>query len=669
MKKKSWVRVLNKWKLKVNNIAGFKGKVNFPLSQGLNIILGENATGKTSLINSIKILNKLSQPSKDDKPNADLIKKYLHDKTLDANILLQNTDYEFYNNIVNPVKKITDFIGSSKKTNKKTSKSKKNKWKPLSEDPKVIPFSFIDTENRIMEEIEYSGSINLLKEEIMEISQVKYYQDILNHSTRLQDEYKKKKNEILKKLHSQHKEIELSITQNKKELLELEKNTVNLNYEEEDSDESKILKEKQKVLTQKYNKLHFEKNSKATKELNRRKVIVEKNQAELYQRKSKEKELADFKNKKDAIIKNENQLAEFSRKKTALELKKREIYEQKSMVITNINLLQETLNANEESAICVHCLGEINTKHVTKKLEELMDEKEELLKKYNKIDDDIQDITIKETNLRQMVQNQKKIPQQIGKLTKEINVLTKRIDDDLGKISTIKSEIANYQVEIDDYKEKIAKIDDKLIDLSNYDEELKREYYLHLSKIKLLKDKIESLFEQDNLISRRILMVPEGYNLILHRIEQLIEILNNKLDDFYYNFLDYVNEELAKLLEQLNWKVKEVSVNDMLEIRVTNYENKNQDFQTLSTFERKSIGILIILIFRLKYFPDYPVFAIDEHLNSADPERFLKFILFIENLLKDKQGLFIVTVLPFEERINFFKDYQETQIDGLKIYN
>ena len=51
---------MSNWILKINNIGGFRDRKEFILKEGLNLVIGDNATGKTTLVNSLKLLNSLN---------------------------------------------------------------------------------------------------------------------------------------------------------------------------------------------------------------------------------------------------------------------------------------------------------------------------------------------------------------------------------------------------------------------------------------------------------------------------------------------------------------------------------------------------------------------------------------------------------------------------------
>jgi len=166
------------------------------------------------------------------------------------------------------------------------------------------------------------------------------------------------------------------------------------------------------------------------------------------------------------------------------------------------------------------------------------------------------------------------------------------------------------------------------------------------------------------------LTLPENYNKLIERTDIFIRKLNEPIESFYLEFIDFINSELEILLEKLNWSFQEVYIDDDLNLIVNDSDGKPQKFNSLSDFEKKSIAILILLIIKMKYYPDYPIIAIDQHLDSADPKRFLSFIPHLyENVIKSKIKFLIITLLPNDLESEFLEDLEKNQYKQLTIYH
>ena len=180
---------------------------------------------------------------------------------------------------------------------------------------------------------------------------------------------------------------------------------------------------------------------------------------------------------------------------------------------------------------------------------------------------------------------------------------------------------------------------------------------------------VDKGFLEKNLLIQKILILPENYDILIKRTEILSNILNGYIEKFYFDFIDNINKELEILLLKLDWNFQEVYIDDHLNLNIKNSEGKPQKFNSLSDFEKKSIAILILLIIKMEYYPDYPLFVIDEHLNSADSERFIKFIPHLyEKILKSNIKLFLVTSLPNDSELEYIKDWDKRQFEELTIF-
>lgn len=654
---------MTNWILKINNIGCFKDHQEFTLNDGLNWIIGDNASGKTSIVKSLKLLNNLNLKVEPNDEDNDIItyRDFLHTKTLPGSVILKNKDVRYNKNISSPVVKITSFIEG------KTPKLRIRESNIISSDSDLIKFAFIDKSNNLMESIEYSGTIEVIMNEIVQISKIKYYELILQKVKQLNFEYTERKEKELSELNDERKEIELQIKENLKKLNNLENE---IHVDEELSDELKILKIRKEELNKQYNSIQFGKLELLTEEYNKLIVNLEKDTKSLELLRKKKSKLNDFINLENSIIENEKRIREFDIKIENLEKKKKETNFIKRDIKNHILLLEETKKTDKKSGICKHCLSPINFKKIEEKLNDLKQNKNSVIEKINKINFNIKHLNIERENLNQLINDQKNIPKKIAQISSTINNLQKKIENNNIKKDNLENQKKEAQNKLTKIQKEINEIQGKFLEFSKYDENLKEKQTILLTKINLIKEENEKLNSKKKLLIQKILILPENYNLLIKRTEILISKLEEYIEAFYFGFLDHLNKELKILVKKLNWNFQKIYIDDDLNLIVKIIDGKTLKFSSLSDFEKKSIGILILLIIKMKFYPDYPLFVIDDHLNSADPERLMNFIPHLyENILKSKIKLFIITSLPIEFESDFFSSLEKKKYDELTIFS
>jgi len=658
---------MSDWKLIIENIGGFKEPQEFLLKEGLNLILGDNATGKTSIINALKLLNNLNLKEvarADTSDNSLTFKDFLHNKTKSGLVQLINHQSTYQINITSPVVDITSFIDGESPTTKSLRK------KLLSVDPNIINFTFLDKNNKIMESVEYSGNIELITNEIIKISNIKNYELILKHAKKLNLEYIERREKSLKTLNDNRKEIELKIRNNlkKAETFEIELSSIHVN--EELSEKLTELKENLEYKNAQYNKLRLKELDILNEQLNKLEANLDKDSKILVSLNKRKSELDDFTKTKNNIAENEIKIQEFDNTLENLKIQKSDLNVSKRILDAQIQSLSFTLKEKKDTELCQHCLSPIDFKKITKKLGELTSTKQEMNAQSRDFNSKISTIEKQRNKLSELIQNQKNIPKDIADLSSKIKSIEKKIETYKSKQGELEKKIAYKNKEVNHIKTDIKDLQEKIIEASAQDENLKEKHTVILTKLNIIKEENDKLSNDKNRIIHKILILPESFNQLTKRTEEIIEVLNEKIEAFYLKFIDYVNSELEVMLKNLNWGFQEVYIDDDLSLIVKNSEGKPQKFNSLSDFEKKSIAILILMIIKSKYFPEYPIIAIDEHLNSADPKRFEKFIPHLQKLL-EKSGikLLIITLLPNESENNFFTDFEKKQYEHLTIYH
>ncbi len=655
---------MTNWKLNVNNIGGFREEIEFILKDGINLIVGENATGKTTLINAIKLLNNLNlkHAAKDNRNEEITYQDFLNIKTENAKIKLSNEHINYHLNISSPAGKITSYLDG------KTPLIKSDK-KFITNDSNVIKFSFIDKNNRLMESIEYSGSVEQIKDEILKLSNIDNYELIINHVNDLKSEYLEKKESQIKKLNDERKEIELKIQENLNILEELQKELNQIQFDQNASEEANQLKEQLKDQNNNYNKLRLKDLDSLIQENNKISAKIEKDKKKINSLKNKKIELENFFDLENEIVKNENIIEENDSKLDIFKEQKDTLNLERKSILQQIQLLRETLEYSKNNLICQHCLNTISARKLNQKLEELVISKKEILSNIRNIESEIQFLSKKRNKLNSLILNQKDIPKKLSSLNSEINNLLNKISVNEEKKNKLENTIEKKNKKLQEIQKRIDEFQKKIIELSTQDNDSKQKHTELITKINLIKEENNKLTIKRNSLIQKILILPENYDILIKRTEVLVKILNGYIEKFYFDFIDKINKELEILLQKLDWDLQEVYIDDDLNLIIKNSDGKPQKFNSLSNFEKKSIAILILLIIKMEYYPDYPIFVIDEHLNSADSERFIKFIPHLyEKILKSNIKLFLVTSLPNDSELEYIKNWDKRQFDELTIF-
>jgi len=658
---------MGKWNLSINNIGGFANSRDFELTEGLNIIIGDNATGKTTLFNSLKLLNAVN--SSQEKENEVFnYKDFLHNKTKSGRIILSNQDKSYEISIKSPIVKITSFIESSSTDDSKILTVKKKKL--ISKNPNILKFAYLDKQNKLMESIEYSGSLEDIKNEIINLSKIKFYELILKHVKKLDLEYKERKEKELKLLNDQRKEFELKIRDNLKKAKDLENQLNEVPINDKNFSELKEKKELLERENQKYNNIRLKELDSLNQEFNKLVATIERDQNSIKNLKEQKSELDEFINLKNIIIENQAKIEKIDRDIDNSRKEKEELMISKRLIEQLLFPLEETKQHNKDSSPCVHCLNPIDLGKISAKINEHNDKRREINQKISELNSDIRDLEREREKISDLLNNQKKIPSQIAELSAKINSLDKKIETNQNKKINLEKAIAENNSKLERIQTTIKRLQQEILEISDEDETVKEKHTELLTKINLIKEENDLISNRKNLLVQKIIVLPDNYNKIIERTEVLLKNLREHVEEFYFKFIDHVNSELETLLKELEWSFENVFIDDDLDLVIKDSNGRPQKFASLSDFEKKSIAILILLIVKNKYFPNYPIFAIDEHLNAADSKRFIKFIPFLFEHVKDSNIKFlVVTTLPQDVDSEFLEQFEGKTYENISIYH
>ena len=178
-----------------------------------------------------------------------------------------------------------------------------------------------------------------------------------------------------------------------------------------------------------------------------------------------------------------------------------------------------------------------------------------------------------------LIQDQQNIPKKLGEIDKKQNSLKNSIRQNSEKLRKKQEELKIFENELEGIKNQIEIVNKEIIQLSGYDEDLQEKQSRLIHQTTLLKQEIEKYNNEENRLKKRILILPESYNQLISRTEIIINALNQKIERFYFDFIDFVNEQMNNLIEKLDWEFSEILVDDNLDLIIKDKDKIERDFQ------------------------------------------------------------------------------------------
>jgi len=573
-------------KLKLQNIGGITQPISIELKEGLNVIRAPNAIGKTSFTHGLKITS------------------------MDNNELKDHPEF------------INDFANEAIVTvDNKSRKIKRQGNFPLSKDTPIFRLNgrsgiiFANPDNEFLNTVVSGKPID---EFIESFSDSQYYKKLIQKGGAI-DEAKKEINEeygIINSEVKQANELKKNINKFQGELSKkIKERDVEKKKVSSYKLDSKIDKEKN-IIEHKGNELQRD-ISKAEREINN---ITKKDIPEYEsQIRIKQKIMEVFLKKHPNI---ESEIKSLEDKQEKLTDMLDELYKNDKINNTAIESCED--NIDEESQLCLSCGKKMTGAEKERRLIGLNKLKKEINKKIDDANDTLE------------------------KLSEEIDTL---IDDRTEKCDSIKKEIAeinnqlrkvldekrSYEASLPRNKNEVEKLQEKLKKLEeNYPQKI-RDIFEEVRKIEVdinvYTDKIEDFNDEFNKLSgseKTANKLQEQYNF-LKRVEGIIETEIVNLKNAVRNSF---NKRITNVYNKLGFKdFRKIEIDSTFRIIVTR-KNKIQELNRLSTSERVTLGVIVMLVGKEEYLPEYPFFVLDEVTTAYDPIRFKKIIDYITDETK-----------------------------------
>jgi len=605
--------------LHCENIGGLIGKHSFVFQKGINVLNAPNSSGKTSIINAIKLScagdweNENLEPLLNNKSDYGMVEFKFNGYRQKVSLTRDKGEVRF-------LSRELDFKFKRTKT----------LCFLMKDSPLQIAINKADNQE--------------IKRWFYDITDLDYYEIARGRAEGIFRQYQQQKEKLENKLKGSIYELNKLKNEyvQEKENLEKERDSLLKSPELEDiEDKIDELDNKIKSIEEILKNLDFQ--------LSNLQLKLTNSEKELYQKENDlDEEKKEFEVIKRQILIGEEKILELeenynSNQEEIMNFKKEingydEIVEDKTIHIEGIKEIirrnKDDLNEKisiEGLDICPKCGTELNPKETEKKikaLEQKIEEIEKLLRN-------------KEAELNEFLKAQKKLKGQINEITKELPEMKNEIDN---KINTINSEIKGYKGAISSFNKRIKELE-KEIEGKNKDKKLLNDELQELispykevkETLKELNIKIEEITKKINDVDAKIKFFEEGteeIKIIRRKVdiaEYIVRHFSNRISRIKQLMLEKLINSLKECFELLELaQLDRISITEKFDIIITRKGGYETSIAELSGAERALIAFIIMVIAKNEFLPEFPILIIDEIGEFMDKTRFLKIIDYLK---------------------------------------
>jgi len=590
---------MKKITIETENVGGLMGKSSFSFTEGMNVVRAPNAIGKTSLLHAIELLGLSNAELKDKKFYANL---FTGDKisvrtsgsvktnrtfTVTKNDLVSNGDEPIIHTSKGRLSPICFATPNNPLFNVITT------GKSLR--PNIENLSSADDYTKVIKELEkcYTYTNNAIQKAQPKIAQIELWErQIKDAETKIknyQQELKKLPAIDKKKLFENIKEAE------KKQSIDQQtaKNITKIKMKIDDLKQS--IKEKEDEVA-----MYTE--------------LIKKDETEKLEK--------IYNKKNEELRKIKNELRNYQRK-LSIE------HEMQKLIEKNIENVAKYKHSN-----CFACGHEIE-KTALGKLKagsaQRIADLEKAIKKHefevDKKEEEEQEADYAWTASAAAENMKTKLLNSINGLKSTLNKQEKKLKDEQTKRNSNKQNMSKLATNKEEFKkyEQRNDLNNKIQELKMQLESMRKHHTKDLESV----GNVPEMKKRQETISALI-------DHMSKRKEQLVEEVRNKFNSLInqvYNDLDYKD-------------IKDVTIGKDFFIKVTKYKEGFKDLadfplEALSTSERLTLGLILLIVTKRHYLPEFPFFVIDEVVTSYDPSRVEK----IKDYLLDVADYIIITQL------------------------
>jgi len=596
--------------IEMENIGGFKSSKTFKLEEGLNVIEAPNAGGKTSFIKGIRTM--LLPPTV-----LEANRDFLNILAKSGNVTIK-IDREKYSRDIIDVGGRLSVSGKS-----------------IVDDGETVDSLCVATrENKLLDLVEKGES---LKTQLEEFSGVKYYRMALSPFV-----LKKKLNQTNTELSRQNEEY-VRLKEYKKQLATIQKNKEKLEKEKEKLPEipkadSASLRKNQNVLQEK------------TKERTELEVLIDDINKNIIDRgdwiKVKETDIAECKKQIEEFKARhpnfDKEIADLEAKIQNLTLERNTIQSKRSYFVFSLDSIRKAQIGAAKSKMekCPVCDRPLTIEHLRKEEQKRQREYDQSTKEVGILNKQIEEKELEKDNI---LQEHQRIKTGMDKGS------IKWLDDSERRLKDLKRERENFIKKKEENEEKLSMakkeieelrkgLDPAVIDTIKKHSELEIGLGILESDISRTEKAIKERGEVGEMIQKldkRKVFLTSLMAFFQHeserRIKEAVAAFNEKVMEIY-KLLEF--EDFEKIyIDDYNYEVNVIRKKEGRSIK--------QPIKSLSSTERESIGMILMLAGKEKYMPNFPLFVLDAVSEDYDQTRLERFIKY----LKSKVSYVVVTML------------------------
>jgi len=608
-------------KIELENIGVFRGRREFNLVKGLNILYAPNASGKTSLVAGLKTVTISALSSEE-------LGRVLNDYEERGRVKLTMDGAEYAVELIRRPDGTVEAWG-----------------RRLAENGVIKSIAFIDMENELVNAI-YAGNEERVKSKLREISGVAFIETILNVLEGLASEYeysyetKKKEYESRKEeITKQRKRLEERLNKIRDRIREILRDPriepARKEIEEIRSKRERLLKQQHDLRRQEI-------------EINNRVGLLEHDYT------SKKAELDALKEKREKVSKELEEL-----EKKIIDIRKRievlfsevqylqSVYENLTRDITEKENIIKRRKDVLEYAQCPYCGAPINKDRIMKEISELEKSISELLVKRNEIENRIRQRSAEISELRE------KGEERLAALKAELKRLSERISGLEKELNTIESELNNERRKLEEIRRQMKLFEEDLLILNRKLEVLKDKVPL-VEELGRLQNEEQRIVEDLDYLFGRLRQLEQVYSEVkiledvLERTKLLIEYFRIRLNELKKVVVEKINESILRHFKLLRLAELEYPVlAEDFSLTLTRVGGIPTTLAELSDAEKAIFTILMTMALKDYVAEDFPFYVIDTLIEFVDDTRAKEILKYLMDVAGENKIVIVTKTKPY----------------------